>query len=483
MATFEAQVEALTSLSLDGSSAPTQTELTQFLTDGAKEVINSFGNNYDLLSQCAAKQSTFTSAALESEAETLNTGKVLTVYLTHSSSTYPCRKINPNHKYYYADGSSFASAQMEQATVTDPVYYIQNNKINAIPASKTVGYSEVQYPAVAYGDSAIAVFPDEAEYLVPLYASIKSLQNAMAAKASNSDITTALTAVNTELDETQAVCDELNGQVDSAVTALSNMATEIALANQEVDDALSEIAEAISLTDSAGSGIQLAVDKMASANLKFRADGDDPALFGDESTYTTGSSAMTSVKTYVDRAISYINGNFPHADYDLAANLSDVDSNLGDEDTELAAARIQQAQLTLSAAQADLQIAQTYITEWNTMVQTLVSEVQAFSSEASSRFGWISAKASVWQGELSAAQGYMNTAGGYASQASGFNANAQGYANEVQTKINIAQGYINEIQSRLSVLTTEYTWMEKQQVKLQADYDRGIQLLRGAPSQ
>ena len=40
MATFQAQVEGLTSLSIDGSSAPTQTELAQFLTDGAKEIIN-----------------------------------------------------------------------------------------------------------------------------------------------------------------------------------------------------------------------------------------------------------------------------------------------------------------------------------------------------------------------------------------------------------------------------------------------------------
>ena len=45
MATFEAQVEGLTSLSIDGSSAPTQTELTQFLTDGAKEVLNALPIN------------------------------------------------------------------------------------------------------------------------------------------------------------------------------------------------------------------------------------------------------------------------------------------------------------------------------------------------------------------------------------------------------------------------------------------------------
>lgn len=185
MATFEAQVEALTSLSIDGSSAPTQTELTQFLTDGAKEVINSFSNNDELLAQCAAKQSTFTSAALESEAESLNTGKILSVYMTDSGATYPCRKINASQKYYYADSSAFASSQMEKATVTDPVYYIQNNFLNAIPSGKTVGYSEVQYPAVAYGDSAVASFPDEAEYLVALYASIKSLQNAMGNKTSS----------------------------------------------------------------------------------------------------------------------------------------------------------------------------------------------------------------------------------------------------------------------------------------------------------
>ena len=40
MATFEAQVEALTSLSIDGSSTPTQNELSQFLKDGVIDVTN-----------------------------------------------------------------------------------------------------------------------------------------------------------------------------------------------------------------------------------------------------------------------------------------------------------------------------------------------------------------------------------------------------------------------------------------------------------
>ena len=178
---------------LTGFASTDDTALSDWMNDGIRELINAFGNNYDLLAQCATKQSTFTSAAIESEAETLNTGKVLTVYMTDSGATYPCRKINPNQKYYYADGSAFASSQMEKATVTDPVYYIQNNFLNAIPSGKTVGYSEVQYPVadLTAGTSGISGFPDEAEHLVVLYASTKSLQQMMSNKTSSlpSDIT------------------------------------------------------------------------------------------------------------------------------------------------------------------------------------------------------------------------------------------------------------------------------------------------------
>ena len=472
MATFEAQVSGLTSLTIDDSSSPTRAELNQFLTDGAKEIINQLPP--DLLGLCSEEQ-TFTSVAPGSEAETMNTGKVLSVFRNDGDIDQPCRKISPTKK-----GRVLDLDDMSYASITDPIYYTENNKINSLPSGGSCKYSEVQYPTVSYTHDAISVFPDEAEYLVPLYASVRSLQNVLGSKSSNSDITTALTAVNTELDETQVVCDLVNTQVDSSVTALTNMATEIALANAEVDDAVTEIIEAITLTDSSSSDIKTAVDGMKTAVAKFRADGSDPALFGDESTYTTASSAMTNVKTYVDRAVSYINGNFPNAAYDLAANLADVDAELTSEDIELASGRVQQAQATLSAMDADLKIAQMYITEWSTMVQTLTSEVNAFSSEANARYGWIKAKADVWNGELASAQGYMSTANGYASQASGFNASAQGYATEVQTKINIAKGYIAEIQSRLSVDNAQYGWYEKQQAKLQADYDRGVQRLTGA---
>jgi hypothetical protein len=558
MATFQAQVTGLTDLSISSSGTnPTEAQLTQFLTDGAKEIINILPPN--LLDWCAVQQ-TFTSVMPGSEAETMNTGKILRVYRNDGDFDRVCRRIRADEKGYANDPD-----EMGYASVTDPVFYTENNKLNALPEVGSCKYDEVQYPAVAYSDTAIAVFPDEAEYLVSLYGAIKSLQNVLGDKSSNADITTALTAINTELDETQAVCDkidddlvlakvevvlakaeaaelatqtdnsstfntalaaiateldkvddiinlandefdevstqvsgskdspitdafteleksnallakgevdsesavndaaakivieldetqaicdEIGAEVDKAKTALSNMATEMALANKEVDDALIEIDEAVGLVDNS-SNIQVAVDGMKTAVAKFRADASDPALFGDESTYDTSDSAMTNVKIYVDRAISYVNGDFPAATHDLLLNLADIDAEITNEDIELANIRIQQAQTTMSAMKSDLEIAQIYITEWNTMTDTLVKEINAFSSEANARYGWISAKSTVWNAEIAAAQGYMSIANGYTSQASGFNANAQGYASEVKTKLDIANGYVSEINVRL----------------------------------
>ena len=234
------------------------------------------------------------------------------------------------------------------------------------------------------------------------------------------DVNTALTAMNTELDETQAICDTLNSRVDDAVT--------------EIVKAVTEAGEMIAQTDNSGD-FAIALTAINSAVDKFRADAADPSLFGDESTYTTGT-GMTSVKTYIDRAISYINGNFPHGDYDLVANLADIDADLTSEDIELASGRMQQAQTTLSAVQADIGIAQTYITEWTTMVQTLVAEIDGFSKEVQSRATFTGAKGQAVQAILSEASAYLNA--------------AQGYGSEIQTKINISNGYASEINSRLS---------------------------------
>ena len=73
----------------------------------------------------------------------------------------------------------------------------------------------------------------------------------------------------------------------------------------------------------------------------------------------------------------------------------------------------------------------------------------------------------------------ISQVGGYGQIVSGYINAAQGFANEIQTKLQISQAYGNEVNVRLNVDSTEYSWMEKQQAKLQSDYEKGLaQLVR-----
>lgn len=171
MATFEAQVEALTSLSIDGSSAPTQAELTQFLTDGAKEVINLMPSR--MLAECT------TEATLDNSTPTLvnmdGKGTVISVLRNDGTIDQPCRLIPSSKRGRITD-----SSDMEYATTSDPAYYLYQNILTVYPtptSSNNAFVQHVSFPAVAFGDSSISSFPDEAEYLVVLYGSIKSLSN------------------------------------------------------------------------------------------------------------------------------------------------------------------------------------------------------------------------------------------------------------------------------------------------------------------
>ena len=85
-------------------------------------------------------------------------------------------------------------------------------------------YKEVEQ-AELLEDSAIGNFPDEYEYLVPLYASVKSLQNVLGNKSSNADITTALTAINTELDETLTIADNVHTEIALINSSNSSIAS------------------------------------------------------------------------------------------------------------------------------------------------------------------------------------------------------------------------------------------------------------------
>ncbi len=150
MATFEAQVESLASIAISGSSTPTQAELTQFLTDGAKEIINSLPKS--LLEKCASVDT------LDNSTTTLTSinrkGIILNVLRYDATIHQPCRYVDS-----YLRGKIQDSSEMDVATATDPAYVIYNNALEVYPtptATQQAFVYYVNYPEVSYSDSDIS---------------------------------------------------------------------------------------------------------------------------------------------------------------------------------------------------------------------------------------------------------------------------------------------------------------------------------------
>ena len=129
---FAAQIHALTGFDADSSDNTEVGETfrimtAQWLKDAAKEVINILP--LPMLKMCTSMQ-TFgdVSKAPGSEAEVLNTSKVLSVF----AGEYQARQIPSELKYKANDSDS-----LQYATSTDPVFYIEGNKINILPSGLT----------------------------------------------------------------------------------------------------------------------------------------------------------------------------------------------------------------------------------------------------------------------------------------------------------------------------------------------------------
>tara|TARA_R100000700_G_C3134979_1_gene118776 strand:- start:50 stop:646 length:597 start_codon:yes stop_codon:yes gene_type:complete len=160
VATLSAQIQALTGTNVD------ETQLDQFCEDAVRELTNMFPQ--ELKNMCYTKN-TFTSAVAGSEAETIASKHIGSVY----AGSVQCREIDPKDKFKASDGDS-----IHKASATDPVYYVEGSKLNILPESSSGIYYLIPDPSINASDvSAIANFPNEAEYLVVLYAAIKNLEH------------------------------------------------------------------------------------------------------------------------------------------------------------------------------------------------------------------------------------------------------------------------------------------------------------------
>ena len=193
MATFKVQVEGLTGITISSSATyPTQAQLTEFLKDGV----------IDVTSRCLAVkpqeaykfQKTTTS---DSQGVGLEGAAIISVMREAnadgssdgSTAWRDCRKVASSLQSRVIDTDS-----LHFASIYNPVYIIDNNNtVNVYPVPEANNGIKVFYvneeprdvtnnASLTYAHENIKYFPNDKVYLVVLYAAIKSLENAMAAK-------------------------------------------------------------------------------------------------------------------------------------------------------------------------------------------------------------------------------------------------------------------------------------------------------------
>ena len=168
---FGEQIHALTGFDGDDDSA---SEIGENYDDVTAEWMNSAVREVVNILPPELKEKCVTETTLTNSSQTMDldgVGNVLHVTRLSADSggfRIPCRQVPSPYGEMSGD-----SASLYFASVTDPAYWISSSNdaviltVNPTPTdNQTAIVYHVGYPSIAYNDTSIANFPDEAEYLV-----------------------------------------------------------------------------------------------------------------------------------------------------------------------------------------------------------------------------------------------------------------------------------------------------------------------------
>lgn len=178
MATFKEHVEGLTGLTV--GTTPTEDELSIFLQDGVREVVNR------IVEMDPGEAELFTKTTDSgSNAYVVQTGKILSVLREHDNTNIlrPCTKISPQLRYLATDKES-----LHYRSKYNPAFYIKDNAVFSAPAAaatdnNNIVVTQLYYDTgLAHGDTYpnIDNFPAKHAHLVGLYAAIKTVESNIA---------------------------------------------------------------------------------------------------------------------------------------------------------------------------------------------------------------------------------------------------------------------------------------------------------------
>jgi hypothetical protein len=215
MATFEAQVEALTSLAITSSSTPKQDELSQFLRDGVIDVTSKH------LSMRPQDKELFGRESSISDSQGVSVGGASIISVMReagadgssdgSTAWEPCREVPSSIQSKVVDTTS-----LQFASIYNPVYTINGDKtINVYPVPSSNNGYKVFYvneeprditnnAALVFTHSNIKYFPNDKVYLVVIYSAIKAIEAKLASYTIDEEDNELVTALQVSLQQLNA---------------------------------------------------------------------------------------------------------------------------------------------------------------------------------------------------------------------------------------------------------------------------------------
>jgi len=513
MATFEARVEGLTGLSIDGSSSPTQNELTEYLKDGVLDVTER------ILSLRPEQSSDFvriSSASSTQGALTSDSGKVISVIRESGTNDdwRPARRISIDKQSRVTDSSS-----LEYATAYHPVYMMsEDGAVLVFPAPSS---SSTQYKiyyingtptdvtngaSLAYSHSDIKYFPESKVYLVVLYAACQSLLNKLSSYAISETIpswtspagfvkpsfsapslaeVSALTlpsvpvapaAPSFSTPTIQAITVGTMPDIDS--TTISNVGTPPSYTAPTVTGDGSELTSVDDLdTDNT-------IDVLAAQKEFDQFWAVASHLIEDEEDVELANAQLQKIRTYIEAYSTQMQSNlntFNKEDKEYQAKLQEaiqqaqINSQKAIQQAQIDASKVTtQAQLDAADAQQEAAL---LLQKEN---QEYAAKLQKYSGEVASYQAEVNAKVQEWINE-EWTQKFQKYTSDYANK-------LQTYANDIQNESlrfdkdiqKEAQSHaaaINEVAAEIQLDTTEYNWMSQRYAALKGQYDQAFGLM------
>ena len=172
---FANQISAMTGIAIGVSTEITQDEISYFLKEGLRDVVNNVSKTkpHDL-HLFGGSTDVSNSSGLE-----VKSGKVLNVWRadgTSATNLNQCMQINASLKHRAADEES-----LHYRSTKNPAYYWENEFVYILPAPSDSGVNKgvvsyVQYDSLVHNATNPEFLSEEYWPLVSLYAAIKQLE-------------------------------------------------------------------------------------------------------------------------------------------------------------------------------------------------------------------------------------------------------------------------------------------------------------------